>query len=172
MKRNINIQFLNKLENYVEYLEKAISFDNENSWLFEADLDDDIIWSLEDKRYTSFSYGLFLGDKFIGLLMINFNDNEDFDLSYEISIIIHPQYRNQGMATFLLQQVIAKLKLNSKLIKSLTAIIYTDNKFSQKLFLNNGFNFQGFKMVNDKLCCSYQCNLVDVIVNKNELMHH
>ena len=162
MKKDVNVRFLNADENYVEYLEEAIAFDDKGSWLLDDSIDEDIIWDLEDFRFSSFTYGLFLADKLIGLMMINFTKDENEGLTFDTSIIIDPQYRRCGMGNFLFQKVINDLKERSNLINTLQTTIYADNVASQQLVLRNGFVFQEQRKVNDKVVYIYRRNLKDV----------
>lgn len=162
MKKDVNVRFLNADENYVEYLEEAIAFDDKGSWLLDDSIDEDIIWDLEDFRFSSFTYGLFLADKLIGLMMINFIKDENEGLTFDTSIIIDSQYRRCGMGNFLFQKVINDLKERLNLINTLQTTIYADNVASQQLVLRNGFVFQEQRKVNDKVVYIYRRNLKDV----------
>ncbi len=168
MEKEVKVRFLNKETNYSKYLEEALSFDTNDSWLFDDEIDNDVIWSLEDKRFSSFTYGLFLEEELIGLMMIDFTENEEQNLVFETSIIIHPEYRKCGMGNFLLQSVMQELQAKSKLISSLHATIYADNIPSQQLVLKNGFVFQKEGTMNNKLIYMYQCNLKEI--NKEKKM--
>lgn len=43
MKKEVKVRFLNKETNYSKYLEEALSFDTNDSWLFDDEIDNDVI---------------------------------------------------------------------------------------------------------------------------------
>lgn len=155
----LEIRLLNKDSNYCNYYLQALSFDNEHSWIIDLNLDEDLLFDLDETRLSSFTFGLFNKDELIGFSSISFECDDENEISFNISIIIKPKLRGNGIGSYFLTHILELIRNKYKMIKSLNATILTTNEASEHLFTNNGFVFNDFENINGRSVGNYVCDL-------------
>ena len=153
---NLEVREIISLEDYIKFDQIAHSWDHQRQWSkYGADYD--------IGNYMTSKYGLFSNEKFIGYATVPkglslqvlstlssvvpglkelFDKNQILGITKELSIIIKPEYRRNGMGSYFLNQLI-DLLITKDSVNEIRVDIYETNQNSIDFFIKNGFEIIG-----------------------------